>query len=122
MLGDEEYTDEELDQLNTWIPWTHDLLPEWPFKFYFAKLKSGSPELDELIRDPKAVLKNGFESLGALSEQNSLIGDDTKITTTIFGHDRTLKARMAYAVVAVDAQDNSASMTTYKAASLPPSG
>jgi hypothetical protein len=122
VLDDEEYTREELEDLNTWIPWTHHRLPEWPFKFYFAKLKSDSPELNELIKDPKAVLQNGYESLPALSEQNTLIGEDTRVTTTIFGHDRSLKARMAYAIVALDAQDNSASMTTYKASSLPPSG
>ena len=121
MNGDEEYTDEELDGLNTWIPLTHDLLPEWPFKFYFAKLKSGSAELDELMKDPQAVLRGGHELLPPLSEQNELVGLDTKVTTTIFAHDRTLKARMVYTVVAVDAQDNSASMTTHKAASLPPS-
>jgi hypothetical protein len=119
--GDEDYTDQELEGLNTWIPLTHDLLPEWPFKFYFAKLKSGSPELDELMKDPQAVLRGGHESLPPLSEQNELVGVDTKVTTTIFAHDRTLKARMVYTVVAVDAQDNSASMTTHKAASLPPS-
>jgi hypothetical protein len=121
-LGDEEYTEHELAELNTWIPWTNDLLPDWPFKFYFAKLKSDSPELNELIKDPKGVLENGYESLPALKEQNGFIGGDTRVTTTIFGHDRTLKARMAYTVVAVDVQDGSASMTTYKASSLPPSG
>ena len=115
MNGDEDYTEEELAGLNTWIPWTNDLLPDWPFTFYFAKLKSGSPELNELIADPKAVLQGGYESLPALSERNELIADLTKVTTTIFGHERGLKARMAYAVVAIDAQDNSASMTTYKA-------
>jgi len=121
VLGDEDYTDGELAELNTWIPLTNDLLPDWPFRFYVAKLKSGSAELDELIKDPRAVLKNGHASLPALSRQNDLIGDATKVTTTIFGHDRTLKARLVYMVVAVDAQDNSASMTSYKAA-LPPSG
>jgi hypothetical protein len=119
VIGDEEYTEDELAELNTWIPWTHDLLPDWPFKFYFAKLKSGSAELDELIKDPKAVLQHGYESLPALSEQNSAIGDDTRVTTTIFGHHRTLKARLVYMVVAVDSQDSSASMTGHKASASP---
>lgn len=115
MNGDEEYTDEELAEENTWIPLTNDLLPDWPFKFYFAKLQSSSDELKELIADPKEVLQNGYGELPALSAQNNLIGPATKVTTTIFSHDRTLKARLVYMVVAVDAQDKSASMTSYKA-------
>lgn len=115
MNADEDYTEEELAGLNTWIPLTNDLLPEWPFKFYFAKLKSSSPELDALIKDPKAVLQDGYESLHALSEQNELVAGLSTVTTTIFRHDRTLNARLVYMLVAVDAQDSSASMSSYKA-------
>lgn len=122
MNADEDYTDEELAELNTWIPLTHDLLPDWPFSFYVAKLQSGEDELKELIADPKEVLQNGYGLLPPLSEQNNLIGPSTRVTTTIFSHDRTLKARLVYMIVAVDAQDNSASMTSYKAKDKKPSG
>jgi hypothetical protein len=114
VLNDDEYTEEELDGLNTWFQLTHEKLPQEPFTFYFAKLKSGSEETKELFADPKAVLRSGHEALPALSEQNALIGEDTLVTTTIFGHDRTLKARLVYVMVAVDGQDNSASMTSHK--------
>ena len=116
MNGEEDYTEEELAEENTWIALTHDLLPDWPFKFYFAKLRSDSDELTELIKDPKEVLQHGYGELGALSDQNSLIGPATRVNTTIFSHDRTLKARLVYMVVAVDEQDKSVSMTSYKAA------
>lgn len=120
MLDDDEYTEEELDGLNTWIPLTHDLLPDWPFRFYFAKLKSGSPESNELTLDPKKALLEGAESLAPLAELDAAINEETQITTTILGHDRSLKLRLRLAIAAVDSQDNSVSMTSHKAVSLPP--
>jgi hypothetical protein len=120
MLDDDEYTEQELDGLNTWIRLTNDQLPDWPFRFYFAKLKSGSPESNELILDPKTALLEGAESLAPLAELDETINAETQITTTIFGHDRSLKLRLRIAVAAVDSQDNSVSMTSHKVVSLPP--
>jgi hypothetical protein len=118
-LDDENYTERELDGLNTWIPLTHGKLPDWPFRLYFVKLKSGSPEADELFKDPKEVLLRGFESLRPLAEQDDALNEDTKVTTIIFGHDRTLKLRLILSMVAVDQTDHSASMSSYKSVSLP---
>jgi hypothetical protein len=115
LLGDEHYTDRELDGLNTWIPLTDDRLPDDNFMFYYAKFKSGSPELTELFLDPKAVLLDGFGSLPALRTQNDWINEDTRINTTIFRHDRSLKLRFLITIAAVDQQDNSVSMTSHKA-------
>ena len=52
MLDDSEYTERELDGLNEWFQLQDDLLPEEPFTFHIIKLKSGSPELVELVMDP----------------------------------------------------------------------
>lgn len=114
MLSDEEYTERELDGLNQWFQIEHDKLPEWPFSFYFAKFKSGSDELIELVMDPLNTLLGG----GPAGEALKLPGmnESSKITTTLFGHERTLKARMMYAVAAVDDQDHSVSLTGHKAA------
>jgi hypothetical protein len=120
MLDDDQYTEEELDELNTWIPLTHDKLPTWPFRFYFVKLKSGSPESNALIMDPKRTLLEGAGSLAALAELDDAINEQTHVTTTIFGHDRSLNLRLRTTVAAVDSQDNSVSMTSYKAVDLPP--
>ena len=111
MLGDDEYTEEELDGLNTWFQLEHEKLPTSPFTFYFTKLKSGSEEAVELFMDPVPTLRGLGPSLGALPGVDA----ETRVTTTIFGHERTLKARLMYIVVAVDSQDNSAAITSHKA-------
>lgn len=116
MLDDDQYTEEELDELNTWLPLVHDKLPNWPFRFYFAKLKSGSPESNELNLDPRKVLLEGTGSLAALTDE--AITSETQITTTIFRHDRSLNLRLRVAIVAVDSQDNSVSMTSHKVVDL----
>ena len=118
-LDDENYTARELDGLNTWIPLTHDLLTDWPFRFYFVKLKSGSQEAKTLFEDPKATLLEGAGSLAALAAQDDALNGDTRVTTTIFGHDRTLKLRLIIGVAAVDSTDHSVSMSSYKSVSLP---
>jgi hypothetical protein len=118
VLDDDQYTEEELDELNTWLPLAHDKLPTWPFRFYFVKLKSGSPESNQLIMDPKRTLLEGAGSLRPLAELDDAINSETRITTTIFGHDRSLNLRLRVTVAAVDAQDNSVSMTSYKAVEL----
>lgn len=118
MLDDDQYTDEELDELNTWLPLAHDKLPGWPFRFYFAKMKSGSPESNELLLDPKKALLEGAGSLAPLTDE--AINSETQITTTIFRHDRSLNLRLRVAIAAVDSQDNSVSMTSHKVVDLPP--
>jgi hypothetical protein len=118
-LDDENYTERELDGLNTWIQLTHDQLPDWPFRFYFVKLKSGSAEARALFEDPKAVLLSGAGSLRPLAEQDDAVNDQTRVNTIIFGHDRTLKLRLILAKAAVDSQDNSVSMSSHKAVSMP---
>ena len=78
MLDDSEYTARELDGLNEWFQLHDDLLPEEPFTFHIIKLKSGSPELVELVMDPLgALLGNGhYPALPGVTEES-------QITTTI---------------------------------------
>lgn len=110
MADDGLYTEEELAGMNEWHELTHPLLPSEPFRFYFTKLRSGSPEAEELFMDPKGALRGSLDSLGTLEGVN----DETRITTTIFGHDRTLRLRMILAVAAFDSTDNSVSLTSHK--------
>ena len=113
MLSDNEYTEEELDGLNSWFQLEHEKLPSSPFTFFFAKFISGSDELTELILDPLTSLRGegpAGENLKLLA-----VNADTRINTTIFGHERTLKARLMYAMATVDSQDGSVSLTTHKA-------
>ena len=113
MSDEANYTEEELDGVNTWFHLEHDKLPSSPFTFYFAKFVSGTDELNELIADPL----NTLQGRGPAGDNLKLeqVGKGTRINTTIFGHDRTLRVRMMYAMAAVDSQDNSVSLTTYKA-------
>jgi hypothetical protein len=106
-----DYTEEELEGMNEWHRLEHPNLPDGPFRFYFTKLKSGSPEADELFMDPISALTGTLQLEGVNSE--------TSITTTIFGHDRTLKLRMIIPIVAHDTQDNSVSMTSHKVITPP---
>ena len=110
MLDDSEYTEQELAGLNEWFQLENDRLPQEPFTFCFIKLKSGSPELIELVMEPlETLLGNG--SLPALPG----VTGESRITTTLFRHDRGLKARLMYFKAAVDSQDDSVSMTGHKA-------
>jgi len=113
MLNENEYTEEELDGINTWFQLEHEKLPSSPFTFFFAKFISGSDELTELILDPLRTISGGGPAGDNLKLVN--VNAETRINTTIFGHERTLKARLMYAMAAVDSQDNSVSLTTHKA-------
>ena len=113
-MSDDYYSEEELDGLNTWFHLEHEKLPSSPFTFFYAKFKSGTDELTELIMDPLTTLTGKGPAGEAL--QLSAVNSETRINTTIFGHERTLRVRMMYAVAAVDSQDNSVSLTTHKAA------
>src|SRR5215210_4832839 len=104
------YSPEELAGINEWHLLEHPNLPAEPFKFYFAKLKSGSPEAEELFMDPRRALLGSVDGFAALEGADS----ESRITTTIFGHDRTLRLRMILAVAAVDSTDNSISLTSHK--------
>jgi hypothetical protein len=104
------YSEEELAGMNEWHELTHENLTSGPFRFYFTKLRSGSDEAEELFMDPLAAMRGGVEGLTALPGVKA----GSKVTTTIFGHDRTLRLRMIVAVAAVDASDGSVSLTSYK--------
>ena len=110
MSDESEYTELELAGLNEWHQLHHDVLPEDPFKFHFIKLLSGSQELTDLIMDPLESLlgRKGLPHLDGVTEES-------RITTTLHRHDRTLLARLMYFQAAVDSEDNSVSLTGHKA-------
>ena len=110
MSDESKYTELELAGLNEWHQLQHDLLPEDPFKFHFMKLRSGSQELRDLIMDPLETLL-GRKSLSALEG----VTEESRITTTLHRHDRTLLARLMYFNAAVDSEDNSVTLTGHKA-------
>ena len=114
MLDDSEYTAGELASLNEWFQLHDDLLPEEPFTFHIIKLKSGSPELIEFVMDPLGSML-GNKTLPALPG----VTDQSQITTTIFRHDRSLKARLMYFQAVVDSTDNSVNLTGHKAKDQP---
>ena len=116
MLDDSYYTDQELDRLNEWILFVDPSLPQEPFTFWFIKLKSDSAELIDLVMEPLETLL-GSRSLPALPG----VRKTSRINTTIFRHDRSLKARLMYFKAAVDSQDGSVSMTGHKAKGGPDS-
>ena len=65
------------------------------------KLKSDSPELVDLVMEPLEALlgKRSIPGLPGVTEESH-------ITTTIFRHDRSLKARPMYFQAVVDSTDN----------------
>lgn len=113
---DDLYADQDPESFNQWFPLEHQHLEGTPFKFYFIKLKSGSEEAVELFMDPRSTLRGNVESLAALPG----VDEETRVTTTIIGHERTLRVRLLFAVATVDQQDNSVSITSHKA--IPSSG
>jgi hypothetical protein len=109
------YADQDPESFNRWFPLDHEHLDGAPFKFYFTKLKSGSPEAIDLFMDPRSTLR-GLNSLPALEG----VDGATRITTTIVGHERTLRMRVMYVVVSYDTQDNSVAILSNK--EVPTSG
>ena len=114
MSDEGDYTAEELDGMNHWWPLEHEKLTSGPIKFYFAKFMSGSTESNELVMDPRSALTN---PQGALKLEG--VTGDTKITSTIFHHERTLNLRLRVVVAAVDPQDDSVELTSYKVTTPP---
>ncbi|HEY7847179.1 MAG TPA: hypothetical protein VIC83_03180 [Candidatus Limnocylindria bacterium] len=114
MSDESQYTPEELAGLNEWFQVQHELLPEEPFKFHFIKVMSNSQELIDLIMEPLETLL-GDRTLAPLPGVTA----ESRITTTIFRHDRSLKARLMYFQAAVDDQDGSVGLTGHKAKDKP---
>ena len=112
MSDEGEYTPEELDGMNQWWPLLDAKLTSGPIKFYYAKFKSGSPESNALLMDPRSALTD---------EQSPLklegVTETMPITTAIFGHERTLNLRLRLVIAAVD--DESVSLSSHKVTTPP---
>ena len=116
MSDEGDYTPEELDGMNHWWPLVGEKLTSGPIKFYYAKFKSGSEQSNKLAMDPRSALMGELgEDFPALEG----VSQTTTITTTIFHHERTLNLRLRVVVAAVDPQDDSVELTSYKVTTPP---
>ena len=105
------YPGQDLATFNQWFPIEHDLFKGFPFRMHICKLESGRPPINELVMDPRSALQGRGESgLPALPG----VDDETRITTTIVGHERSLRIRAILLVAVSDDQDNSVHISSHK--------
>lgn len=108
--GDDPYAGQDPESFNKWFPIEHEGLTGLPFKLYFCKLQSGSEEVIELLMDPLNALRSNTTRLAPLPG----VDEHTRVTTTIFGHHRTLRLRAILFSATYDEQNNSLSLTSHK--------
>lgn len=104
------YADDDPESFDQWFPLEHEHLVDAPFKFYFIKLKSNSTAAVELVMDPNSTLRGVTGGLPPLEG----VDESTRVTTTIIGHERTLRFRAIFAIASVDRQDNSVAIMSNK--------
>ena len=109
--GDDPYASDDPRSFNDWFSLQGDFLDELPFRLFYCKLKSNSPQAEELLFDPLNALRGGAAGLGKLPVD---LDDDSRITTTLVGHDRTMRFRAILFVATYDEQDKSVSLTSHK--------
>jgi hypothetical protein len=111
MEDQDPYAGEDPESFNQWFPIEHDFLNTSPFKFYWCKLKSGSPEIVELVMDPISTLRGKEElAIGPLPG----VEPDSLVTTTLFGHEKSLRYKAIWAVAAVDEEERTVSISSHK--------
>jgi hypothetical protein len=108
--GDDPYANDDPASFNTWFPLEHQHLDTLPFKVYFCKLKSNSAEVQEMLMDPRNAMRGALETLAPIPG----VDEETKVTTTLVRHDRTMRFRAVLFVATYDEQDNSLSLTSHK--------
>jgi hypothetical protein len=109
--GDDPYANDDPASFNEWFPLTGDYLNLLPFQLFYCKLKSNSPQATELLFDPLKTLRGNTEALPALPVE---LDDDSKVTTTLVQHNRTMRFRAILFVATYDSQDKSVSLTSHK--------
>jgi hypothetical protein len=111
-MDQDPYADEDPESFNEWFPLEHEHLATLPFKLWFCKLKSNEREINELMMDPLSALLGKTE--GLLLKPLPGVAENSRVTTTLFGHERTLRLRAILAIASVDEQDSSVSIMTNK--------
>ena len=117
MTDEQDYSDLNPDSFGKWFRLDDPELANLPFRFYFTKFASGSDESREFFLDPGNALRGGAQNIGThgIAPLDEPIAENTPITTTILGHERTLKLRAILALVTVDDQDGgSVHITSHK--------
>jgi hypothetical protein len=109
--GDDPYASDDPRSFNDWFSLQGDYLDELPFRLFYCKLKSNSPQAQELLFDPLNALRGRTEDLPALPVP---LDDDSKVTTTLVQHNRTMRFRAILFVATYDEQDHSVSLTSHK--------
>ena len=117
-MADNQDTYEDLnpETFGQWFQLEHSELANLPFRLYFTKFASGTPESTEFILDPGNALRGGAQNVGTqgIAKLPLDLRPDARITTAIVGHERTLKLRAILALVTVDDQDGSVHITSHK--------
>jgi hypothetical protein len=109
--GDDPYASDDPRSFNDWFSLQGDYLDELPFRLFYCKLKSNSPQAEALLFDPLNTLRGGAEGLARLPVE---LNDDSKVTTTLVQHNRTMRFRAILFVATYDEQDKSVSLTSHK--------
>jgi hypothetical protein len=105
------YPGQEPETFNRWFPIEHELLEGIPFRLHICKLESGKQPITDLVMDPRPTLQGKGE--GGLPPLPG-VDDDTRVTTTLIGHERSLRLRAILLIAVSDEQDNSVSITSHK--------
>jgi len=109
--GDDPYAGDTPESFNEWFPLQGDYLDELPFRLFYCKLKSNSPQAEGLLFDPLGALRGDAPGLKALDVE---LDANSKVTTTLVQHDRTMRFRAILFVATYDEQDKSVSLTSHK--------
>jgi hypothetical protein len=105
------YAGQDPETFNQWFPIEHNLFTGLGFRLHICKLVSGAQPIRDFVMDPRrTLLGEGEGGLPALPG----VDTETRVTTTIIGHERTLLFRAILFVAVSDDQDNSVSVSSYK--------
>jgi hypothetical protein len=105
------YPGQEPETFNRWFAIEHEALEGIPFRMHICKLESGKQPIRDLVMDPRPTLQGRSESgLPPLPG----VDDETRITTTFIGHERSLNLRAILLIAVSDDQDNSVAITSHK--------
>ena len=109
--GDDPYANDDPASFNEWFPLQGDYLDELPFMLFYCKLNSNSQQAEELLFDPLNALRGNSENLAALPVE---LNENSRVTTTLVQHNRTMRFRAILFVATYDEQDQSVSLTSHK--------
>jgi hypothetical protein len=108
---DVDYSPHHDEDFNVWTeigalhPEEQHRLADDPSRMYIIKVKSSSPEAEQLIHQPLAFL---------LEHSIPDVNEESRVTTTVFHHERGLNYRIIRAKATVEGGTGDVSMTLDK--------